>query len=165
MRQAKRPLGYDTWYLSAAGMPREEKERPMTSSPTWARFQGVLISCLEKLVGIYRQTMREDRGDYDWSVLVKSVALGQVNEEIAPQALLERVRQGTHRQDEALLEYDRSWLGQEIEGLWVFARLYLVGATGPAALVHRIDFEEEDAESLLNEDFEEVNDERSLDEE
>ena len=46
----------------------------MTSSPTWARFQGVLISCLEKLVGIYRQTMREDRGDYDWSVLVKSVA-------------------------------------------------------------------------------------------
>jgi len=137
----------------------------MTSSPTWARFQGVLISCLEKLVGIYRQTMREDRGDYDWSVLVKSVALGQVNEEIAPQALLERVRQGIHRQDEALLEYDRSWLGQEIEGLWVFARLYLVGATGPAALVHRIDFEEEDAESLLNEDFEEVNDERSLDEE
>ena len=100
----------------------------MTSSPTWARFQGVLISCLEKLVGIYRQTMREDRGDYDWSVLVKSAALGQVNEEIAPQALLERVRQGTHRQDEALLEYDRSWLGQEIEGLWVFARLYLVGA-------------------------------------
>ena len=102
----------------------------MTSSPTWARFQGVLISCLEKLVGIYRQTMREDRGDYDWRVLVKSAALGQ-----------------------------------EIEGLWVFARLYLVVATGPAALVHRIDFEEEDAESLLNEDFEEVNDERWLDEE
>ena len=122
----------------------------MTASPTWARFQGVLTSCLEKLVEIYRQAMREDHGDYDWSVLVKSVELGQVNEEIPPQALL---------------EYDRSWLGQEIEGLWVFARLYLVDATGPAALVHRIDFEEEDAESLVNEDFEEVNDERSLDEE
>lgn len=93
--------------------------------------------------------MREDRGDYDWSVLVKSAALRQVNEEIAPQALLERVRQGTHRQDETLLEYDCSWLGQEIEGLWVFARLYLVGATDPAALVHCIDFEE-------------VNDERSF---
>ena len=136
----------------------------MTASPTWARFQGVLASCLEKLVEIYRQAMREDRGDYDWSVLVKSAALGQVNEEIPPQALLERARQGTHRQDEALLEYDRSWLGQDIEGLWVFARLSLVGSTGPAALVHRIDFEEEDAESLANEDFEEVNDERSLDE-
>ena len=136
----------------------------MTASPTWARFQGVLTSCLEKLVEIYRQAMREDHGDYDWSVLVKSAALGQVNEEIPPQSLLERIRQGTHRQDEALLEYDRSWLGQQIEGLWVFARLYLVGATGPAALVHRIDFEEEDAESLSNEDFEAVNDERYLDE-
>jgi hypothetical protein len=117
---------------------------------TWARFQGVLTSCLEKLVEIYRQAMREDRGDYDWSVLVKSAALGQVNEEIPPQALL---------------EYVLSWLGQEIEGLWVFARLYLVGSTVSAALVHHIDFEEEGAESLLNEDFEEVNDERSLDEE
>jgi hypothetical protein len=137
----------------------------MTASPTWARFQGALTSCLEKLVEISRQAMQEDRGDYDWSVRVKSAALGQVNEEIPPQALLERVRQGTHRQDEALLEYDLSWLGQEIEGLWVFAMLYLVGSTVPAALVHRIDFEEEYAESLLNEDFEEVNDERYLDEE
>ena len=137
----------------------------MTASPTWAHSQGVLTSCLEKLVELYRQNMREDRGDYDWSVLVKSAALGQVNEEIPPQALLERVRQGAHRQDEALLEYDLSWLGQELEGLWVFARLYLAGSMVPAAVVHRIDFAEEDAESLLNKDFEEVNDERSLDEE
>jgi len=137
----------------------------MTPSPTWARFQGELTSCLEKLVELYRQAMREDRGDYDWSVRVKSATLGQINEEIPPQALLERVRQGTHRQDEALLEYDLSWLGQAIEGLWVFARLSLAGSTAPAALVHRIDFAEEDAESLLNADFEEVNDERSLDEE
>ena len=47
----------------------------------------------------------------------------------------------------------------------MLARLYLVGSTVPAALVHRIDFAEEDAESLVNADFEEVNDERSLDEE
>jgi hypothetical protein len=51
-----------------------------------------------------------------------------------------------------------------IEDLWVFAKLYLVGSTLPAALVHRIDFEEEDAKSPLNEDYEEVNDECSLDE-
>jgi hypothetical protein len=137
----------------------------MIPSPTWVRFQGMLTSCLEKLVEIYRQARREDRGDYDWSVRVKSAALGQVNEEIPPQALLESVRHGAHRQDEAVLEYDPSWLGLEIEGLWVLARLYLVGSTVPAALVHRIDFEEEDAECPLNEDFEEVNDERSLDEE
>jgi hypothetical protein len=137
----------------------------MTTSPTWTRFQGALTSCVEKLVEIYRQTMREDHGDYDWSILIKSAALGQVNEEISPQALLERVRKGIHGQDEAVLEYDTSWLGQEIEGLWVFARLYLVGSPAPAALVHRIDFEEEYADSLLHEDFEAVNDERSLDEE
>ena len=137
----------------------------MTASPTWARFQGVLTSCLEKLVEIYHQAMREDHGDYDWSVLVKSAALGQANEEITPQALLERVRQGNHAQDEAVLEYDSDWLGQEIEGLWLFARLSLGASTVPAALVHRIDFEEEDADSPVNEDFEAVNDERPIDEE
>jgi hypothetical protein len=84
-------------------MRGEGKERPMTASPSWARFQDVLTSCLEKLVEVYRQALREDHGDYDWSVLVRSAELGQVNEEIPPQTLLERVRQGTHGQDEALL--------------------------------------------------------------
>ena len=131
----------------------------VTPSPDWARFQGVLASCVAKLVELYRDTMREEPGDYDWSVLVKNAALGQVNEEIPPQVLLERVKPRVVGQEEALLEYDTSWLGQEIEGLWVFAKLYFVGSTSPAALVHRIDFEEEDAKSLLNEDYEEVNDE------
>ena len=137
----------------------------MTASSTWTRFQSVLTSCLEKLVEIYHQAMREDPGDYDWSILIKSAALGQVNEEIPPQALLERVMKGIHGQDQAVLEYDPSWLGQEIEGLWLFARLSLGASTVPAALVHRVDFEEEDADSLVNEDFEEVNDERPIDEE
>ena len=136
----------------------------VTPSPDWARFQGILTSCLAKLVELYRDAMQEDPGDYDWSVLVKTTALGQVNEEIPPQVLLERVKQHSVGQNEALLEYDTSWLGHAIEGLWVCAKLYLDGSTMPAALVHRIDFEEEDAKSPLNEDYEEVNDERSLDE-
>ncbi len=140
------------------------QQREVTPSSDWARFQGVLTSCLAKLVELYHDAMQEDPGDYDWSVLVKNAALGQVNEEIPPQVLLERVKQRVVGQDEALLEYDTSWLGHAIEGLWVFAKLYLVGSTLPAALVHRIDFEEEDAKSPLNEDYEEVNDERSLDE-
>jgi hypothetical protein len=135
-----------------------------TPSPDWARFQGVLTSCLTKLIELYRDARQEDPGDYDWSVLVKNAALGEVNEEIRPQVLLERVKQRVVGQEEALLEYDTSWLGQTLEGLWVFAKVYLVGSTMPAALVHRIDFEEEDAKSPLNEDYEEVNDERSLDE-
>jgi hypothetical protein len=151
------------------GLDKIEKELQMmqqpeaTPSPDWARFQGMLTSCLAKLVELSRDAIQEDPGDYDWSVLVKNAALGQVNEEIPPQVLLERVMQRVVGQDEALLEYDTSWLGQVIEGLWVFAKLYLVGSTSPAALVHRIDFEEEDAQSPLNEDYEEVNDERSLD--
>jgi len=136
----------------------------VTPSPDWARLQGILTSCLAKLVELYRDAMQEDPGDYDWSVLVKTTALGQVNEEIPPQVLLERVKQHSVGQNEALLEYDTSWLGHAIEGLWVCAKLYLDGSTMPAALVHRIDFEEEDAKSPLNEDYEEVNDERSLDE-
>ncbi len=140
------------------------QQREVTPSPDWARFQGLLTSCLAKLVELYRNALQEDPGDYDWSVLVKNAALGQVNEEIPPQVLLERVKQRLVGQEEALLEYDISWLGHAIEGLWVFAKFYLVGSTMPAALVHRIDFEEEDAKSLLNEDFEEVNDEHWLDE-
>ncbi len=136
----------------------------VTLFPDWARFQGVLTTCLAKLVELYHGAMQEDPGDYDWSVQVKNAALGEINEEILPQVLLERVKQGVVGQEEALLEYDTSWLGYAIEGLWVFAKLYLVGSTSPAALVHRIDFEEEDAKSLSNEDYEEVNDERSLDE-
>ena len=62
-----------------------------------------------------------------------------------------------------MLEYDTSRLGLVIEDLWVFAKLYLVGSTSPIALVHRIDFEEEDAKSPLNEDYEKVNDEHWLD--
>src|SRR6266446_132864 len=134
----------------------------VTPSPDWARFQGILTSCLAKLVELYRDAMQEDPGDYDWSVLVKTTALGQVNEEIPPQVLLERVKQHSVGQNEALLEYDTSWLGHALEGLWACAKLYLDGSTMPAALVHRIEFEEEDAKSPLNEDYEEVNDERSL---
>jgi hypothetical protein len=106
--------------------------------------------------------VQEDPCDYDWGVLVKNAALGEVNEEIPPHVLLERVKQSAVGQEEALLEYDTSWLGHVIEDLWVFAKLYLVGSTLPAGLVHRIDFEEEDAKSPLNEDYEEVNDECSL---
>ncbi len=135
----------------------------VTPSPDWACFQGVLTTCLAKLVELYHDAMQEDPGNYDWSVQVKNAALGEINEEIPPQVLLERIKQGVVGQEEALLEYDTSWLGHAIEGLWVFAKLYLVGSASPAALVHRIDFEEEDAQSPLNEVYEEVNDERSLD--
>ena len=140
------------------------QQREVTPSPDRARFQDVLTSCLAKLVELYRDAMQEDPSDYDWSVLVKHASLGEVNEEIPPQVLLEHVKQCVVGQEEALLEYDTSWLGHVIEDLWVFAKLYFVGSTMPAALVHRIDFEEEDAKSPLNEDYEKVNDERSLDE-
>ena len=66
--------------------------------------------------------------------------------------------------EETLLEYDSSWLGLVIEDLRVFAKLYLIGSTSPTTVVHHSDFEEEDAKSPLNEDYEEVNDERWLDE-
>ena len=89
--------------------------------------------------------------------------LGQVNEQILPQALLERIKQSPVAQEEAILEYDTSWLGHVIDGLWVFAKLSLVGSTSPLALVHRIDFEKEDAQSPFNEVYEEVNRERPLD--
>ena len=95
---------------------------------------------------------------------MKNAALGQVNEEIPPHAPLERVEQLVVGQGQALLEYDTIWLGLVIEDLWIFAKLYLIVATSPTALVHHIDFEEEDAKSPLNQDYEEVNDERWLDE-
>jgi hypothetical protein len=56
----------------------------VTPSPNWAHFQGVLTSCLAKLVEFYSDVLQEDPGDYDWSVLVKTAALGEVNEEIPP---------------------------------------------------------------------------------
>lgn len=89
-------------------------------------------------VELYHDAIREDPGDYDWSVLVKGAALGQVNEEIPPQALIEPVEQLVVGQEKALLEYDTSWLGLVIEDLWIFAKLYLIVSTSSAAVVHRI---------------------------
>ena len=58
------------------------QRRDVTPPPDWMRFQDTLTLCLEKLVELYRDAMQEYLGDYDWSVLVKNAALGQVNEEI-----------------------------------------------------------------------------------
>ena len=127
-------------------------EPPVTG--TWTRYRGSLLQCLEKAADTYNYTTQENQGDHDWRVW--ALQLKQRDKDIfTPQELRERI---AHEPDQtalpAILDYDTSWLGKslyredQVEPLWVHAKLYIVGDNEPVALIYRIDFEDEEEEPV-----------------
>src|SRR5579875_659778 len=117
----------------------------------WKRYRGTLLQCLEKAASIYAYTTQEDQGNIDWRV--QTWRLKQRDKDtFTPAELLERIRQDPEQATlPAILDYDSAWFGETVypddgpaEGLWVHARLYIVGIDQiPAAIIYRIDFEDE----------------------
>jgi hypothetical protein len=132
------------WLMSI----EQQVEPPVTNA--WTRFRGSLRQCLEKAAETYYYTTQEDQGDIDWRVWTTS--LKQRDKDVfIPSELLERMAAD---QDQAalpaILDYDTAWVGEslsrddQVEPLWIHAKLYMVGNNEPVAWIYRIDFEEKE---------------------
>jgi hypothetical protein len=141
------------WLMSI----EQQVEPPVTNA--WTRFRGSLQQCLEKAAETYYYTTQEDQGTIDWRVWTTS--LQQRDQDVfTPSELLERIAAD---QDQAglpaILDYDSAFFGEslsrddQVEPLWIHAKLYIVGHNIPVAWIYRIDLgdqelsEEEQTES------------------
>src|SRR5579875_2730595 len=134
----------------ASHIAEEQRVKP-AHTRQWKRYRGTLLQCLEKAASIYAYTTQEDQGNIDWRV--QTWRLKQRDKDtFTPAELLERIRQDPEQATlPAILDYDSAWFGETVypddgpaEGLWVHARLYIVGIDQiPAAIIYRIDFEDE----------------------
>ncbi len=113
-------------------------------------MRGSLLQCLAKAAETYYYITQEDQGNIDWRVW--TTGLKQRDKDVSvPSELLERIAADQEQASlPAILDYDTAWVGEslfrdnQVEPLWIHAKLYIVGNNEPVAWIYRIDFEEEE---------------------
>lgn len=133
-------------------MAIEQRVEPPKTKPSWTRYRGSLLQCLEKAADTYYYQTQEDQGGHDWRVW--ATGLKQRDKDVfIPSELLERIASNPDQAAlPAILDYDEGWFGytlyrdEEKDSLWVHAHLYIVGDNQPVAHIYRIDFESEEGQ-------------------